>query len=496
MVTGLEGWASRAGLPAGAIRALRRLVPSLIAFFVFAIFPIAANAAVVKVTNGIQFVDTDGNIVHAHGGGVLRQGEYYYWLGENRDGINLVTLYRSKDLKEWEFVAHVIRRDMGGELATANIERPKLLYNEATGQYVMWMHKENGRDYSEGRVAVAVASQIEGPYTYLGSWRPLGFDSRDMTVYNDGGTAYLISASRVNADLHIYRLNAEFTDVEELVLVLWVDWYREAPAVFKRGSTYFMITSGATGWNPNQAMYATAPRMEGPWTDPVPFADSTTYGSQPAFVLTVEGSETTSYLYMGDRWAGAWGGPVNDSRYVWLPLEFPTDTTLAMEWYPTLLIDTETGRIEGSTEGGPFDPDRPYRLISANSGKALDVDGLSLEEGANVQQWGYWAGPNQHWFLQPVGSYYVIRNVNSGLVLQVADASTVNGGNVVQGAYTGEPHQEWSIVYAGQDSYRLVNRHSGKSLDVAGQSTVDGANVHQWDYWGGANQRWHVVPVE
>lgn len=129
------------------------------------------------------------------------------------------------------------------ELATANIERPKLLYNVATEKYVLWALKENGVDYGEARVAVASASNIEGPYTYHGSFRPLGYDSRDMTVFNDNGTAYLISATRVNADLNIYRLTPDFLGVGSLVQTLWTGSYREAPAMFKRGSTYFLITS-------------------------------------------------------------------------------------------------------------------------------------------------------------------------------------------------------------------------------------------------------------
>src|SRR5690606_22954282 len=209
-----------------------------------------AFAAMVNVVNGIQFKDTNNNVLHAHGGGMIKVGNYYYWIGENRDGTNLVSLYRSTDLKTWEFRAHVLSKSMGGELATANIERPKLLYNSTTGKYVMWMHKENGTDYSEGRVAVATASNIEGPYTYHGSFRPLGYESRDMTVFNDNGTAYLFSSTKgsaANSDMNIFKLNADFTNVEQLVQTIWVGQYREAPAVFKRGSTYFMITSGATG---------------------------------------------------------------------------------------------------------------------------------------------------------------------------------------------------------------------------------------------------------
>jgi hypothetical protein len=65
-----------------------------------------AQAAQVSVTNGTQFTDTSGNGVHAHGGGVIKVDDYYYWFGENRnpdDTFKAVSVYRSRDLRTWEF---------------------------------------------------------------------------------------------------------------------------------------------------------------------------------------------------------------------------------------------------------------------------------------------------------------------------------------------------------------------------------------------------------
>ena len=85
--------------------------------------------------------------MHAHGGGVLKVGSYYYWFGENRNADNTfraVSVYRSTDLKNWEFRNNVLTQSSAAELNVANIERPKVIYNARTGRYVMWMHKENG----------------------------------------------------------------------------------------------------------------------------------------------------------------------------------------------------------------------------------------------------------------------------------------------------------------------------------------------------------------
>jgi beta-xylosidase len=279
-----------------------------------------AHAAAVTVEVGARFTDTGGEVVRAHGGGVLKVGAHYYWFGENRHQNNLfraVSVYRSTDLKTWEFRNNVLTQASHAELQTSWVERPKVVYNATTGQFVMWMHWENGQHYGEARAAVAYSSTVDGNYTYQGSFRPLGHMSRDITLFkDDDGAAYMISAARENYDLHLYRLTADYRGIERLVANPWPGGHREAPALFKRGGVYFMLTSGATGWSPNQARYATATSLSGPWSAMRTAGDSTTFGSQPAYVLPIQGSQTTSYLYMGDRWAGAWGGPVSDSSYV------------------------------------------------------------------------------------------------------------------------------------------------------------------------------------
>ena len=122
------------------------------------------------------------------------------------------------------------------------------------------------------------SSTVDGNYTYRGSFRPLGYDSRDMTVFrDDDGTAYMISAANENADLNVYRLTADYHGVATLVQTLWPGSYREAPAMFKRNGVYFLLTSGATGWAPNQQKYATASSITGTWSALTNVGDGTAY---------------------------------------------------------------------------------------------------------------------------------------------------------------------------------------------------------------------------
>ncbi|AWS48643.1 RICIN domain-containing protein [Streptosporangium sp. 'caverna'] len=470
-----------------AIASLCRAVAAVI-LLAGALVATPAQAAPVTVTNGTQFRDTGGNVLHAHGGGVLKVGAYYYWFGENRNPNNTfraVSVYRSTDLTNWEFRNDALTQSSNAELGVANIERPKVIYNSSTGRYVMWMHKENGTDYGQARAAVASSATVDGDYTYHGSFRPLGQHmSRDITLYNDNGTAYMISAAAENYDLHIYRLTSDYLNVAALVGNFWPGAHREAPAMFKRGSTYFLLTSAATGWNPNQAQYATASSVSGPWTGWTNAGDSTTFGSQPAYVLPVQGSSTTSYLYMGDRWAGAWGGAANDSQYVWLPIAFPSATGMSLSGYPQVSIDTATGVISG-VGSTPY-----YRITARHSGRVMDVVSASTANNAEVKQYPWNGGGNQRWQFQDAGGgYFRLVNSNSGKCLDVASASTADGANILQYTCGGGTNQQWQWVATG-GYYQLRARHSGKCLDVANASTADGADIQQYTCGGGTNQQW------
>ncbi|MFB6634408.1 RICIN domain-containing protein [Streptomyces sp. NPDC056362] len=446
-----------------------------------------AHAAAVTVTNATQFTDPAGNPVHAHGGGVVKVGAYYYWFGEDRNADNsfrYVSAYRSTDLRTWEFRNHVLTQETDPELRGANIERPKVVYNASTGQFVMWMHKEgSATDYSEARAAVAVSDTVDGDYSWQGSFRPLGHMSRDITTFVDtDGTGYMISAANENADLHVYRLTADYTGIAAQVQKLWAGQWREAPAMFKRNGVYFLLTSGATGWAPNQQKYATAGSVTGTWSDLRDIGDGNTYGSQTAYVLPVQGTSGTSYLYMGDRWGNSMGGMVQDSQYVWLPLKFPTKTTMTMDYHPQITIDTAAGRVRGL---GTWET-----LTASHSGKCADVADRSTADGAALIQWGCGNAVNQQFWLKSVGSGRVqIVARYSGKCLAARDGSTADGTAIAQYSCDGTAAQQWRVTGSG-NSVQLAAVQSGKCLDVLNTSTSDGTPLIQWTCNSGTNQKW------
>lgn len=325
----------------------KQLFVHFIAFFSIFLFctNICAQTSVTKteIINGADLTDTQGNIINAHGGGFLKVGKYYYWIGENRRKGVFVSCYRSTDLMNWEFRGDLLTRQSHKELDKANIERPKVIYNEKTKQFVMWMHYEYGPDYSYARAAVAVSYNIEKPFKYLKSFRPFNNMSRDCTLYEDeDGTAYFLSSARENYDMMLYKLSDDYLDTKEQIATLWPGGHREAPAVFKRGGYYFLMTSGCTGWAPNQGKYAYAKSIRGPWSDLKLIGNSTTFDSQSTYILPIEGDKTTSYLYIGDRWDGK---DYFKSKQIFLPLTFQNDSTMKLNWVEKIHPNVKTGEI-------------------------------------------------------------------------------------------------------------------------------------------------------
>lgn len=350
---------------------------------------LAATACTKKaeIVSGDVWTDTEGQQINAHGGGILYHDGLYYWYGENRPQKGFATeagvnVYSSPDLVTWTplGLALSVSEEPGSDIEKGCIiERPKVVYNEKTGKFVMWFHLElKGRGYEAARAAVAVSDTPEGPFTFIGSGRVnpgvypenmpedvrtsgVNIDSlewwteewhaavdsgaialrdleggqmaRDQTVFvDDDGKAYHIFAAEENLTLNITELDSTYTGHTGRYIRVNPAGHNEAPAIFKHDGRYWMLTSGCTGWAPNEARLLTATDIMGPWErlpNPCRGADAElTFKGQSTYILPVEGRDGM-YIAMFDRW-----NPENlfDSRYVWLPIEFDADGTPIINW--------------------------------------------------------------------------------------------------------------------------------------------------------------------
>lgn len=309
---------------------------------------------------GKVWPDTQGAPIQAHGGGILVRSNLFYWHGEDRTpgGTGAVSCYSSTNLYDWKREGVALSREalprVDGRGTFA--ERPKVIFNPATGKYVMWMHLEQGR-YLYARAGIATSESAIGPFIFLQALRPiadgsrfpaddragqdkLGGTYRDMNLFvDDDGAAYAFYASEDNWTMYVVRLNREFTG-PEVPAVEGKTWarilvrkMREAPAPFKYRGRYYLVTSGCTGWTPNAADWAVSDHVLGPYESKgnpcVGPEAEITYRSQSTFVLPMPG-KPGNFIFMADRWNNR---DLPDSRYVWLPMVMRADGSLTIEWH-------------------------------------------------------------------------------------------------------------------------------------------------------------------
>ena len=362
----------------------------------FVTFLAAALSAVCPCDAGQEFHpgevwrDTAGQAINAHGGGVLYHAGVYYWYGEHKTGKTYlpdcnkswggtrvdtvgVSCYASTNLYDWANQGIVLAAtpdDPQGELAPGKVlERPKVIYNQHTRQFVMWMHIDS-TSYAAARSGVAVSATPTGPFKYVGSFRPdagvwpenvtdadkvasptnilardfaAGQMARDMTLFvDDDGQAYQFYSSEENPTMHVSLLTEDYLRPAGKYSRIFLGRSMEAPAVFKHGGKYYVIASGCTAWAPNAARSAVAEHPLGPWTElgnpcDGPEAEKT-FGAQSTYVLAVAGRKD-AYIFMADRWK-QWD--LGDSRYVWLPLEFNAEGRPVVRWRDHWSLDTDS----------------------------------------------------------------------------------------------------------------------------------------------------------
>lgn len=295
----------------------------------------------------VEWQDTAGHVIDAHGGDVVFWHGLYYWFGESRRDNSdpdkrYVSCYASPDLMHWSFRRAVVALSDPESLGKKWIlERPKVFANPKTGKFVMYAHIDDAT-YRTARVAVLVSDSIDGDYRYVKSFRPLDQESRDIGKFiDDDGKAYLIFESRPTHGFFIAQLSSDYTKVEKQSSFLNAPL--EGGALVHYQGRYYVIGSHLTGWKPNPNLYAVATSLQGPWSTFRDIADpqTNTYGSQSSMLFKVQGSQATTVLFMADIWKPE---SLGDSRYLWMPLEISGDTLHLPEPRPWT-IDVKTGRV-------------------------------------------------------------------------------------------------------------------------------------------------------
>lgn len=140
---------------------------------------------------------------------------------------------------------------------------------------------------------------------------------------------------------------------------------------------------------------------------------------------------------------------------------------------------------------------RPSTWINFNSNLYMDVENVSLSNGARIHQWTYTGANNQFWYMNnPIDVDLTAKSVNSGKCLGVGGGSVSQGAPIVQWDCNGHLDQNWVWTWTGYYTsdgwpvWNIIDANSGQCLGIQGGSTQVGAYAVQWQCNGHYDQDW------
>ncbi len=265
---------------------------------------------------GKVWYDTKGDRIQAHGGTVFFENGIYYWIGENKDYTRKegkvwtwgVKIYSSRDLYNWKDEGYLVEPALDDKTSlfypARRLDRPHLLYNKRTKQYVLWLKYCDDAHYT-----VLVSDALHGAYKVVQAvYRPFGVNCGDFDLYRDeAGQGYLYFEVD-HTDVWGVKLSADYTAVEgepsKIYEGLQPPFAREAVTHMERGGKHYLFTSGMTGYVPNPSEVAVS---SDPLTGYVVLGDphvaddsAASFNSQFSCIFKVEGKD--EYIACADRW--------------------------------------------------------------------------------------------------------------------------------------------------------------------------------------------------
>ncbi len=143
-----------------------------------------------------------------------------------------------------------------------------------------------------------------------------------------------------------------------------------------------------------------------------------------------------------------------------------------------------------------------YTLVNRNSSKVIEVQGGSTSAGAAVRQATSNGAAYQQWNVIPVSarvggdfSYFTITAVHSGKAMDVNNWSLDNGGNIIVWDDAKGANQQWYLDYREDGWFYIRSRHSALCLDVVNSGTANGAGIIQMELNEKTSQQWRLIPV-
>lgn len=431
------------------------------------------SAAYTNIVPGEAWNDKNGSFINAHGSCVFYHEGTYYWFGEDRTGSksNGISCYTSTDLLNWTRSGLAFKADQAYAPQTKSniLERPKVMYNESTGKWIMYMHWEDGTGYGRACVCVAYADKPQGPYTYSSHFRPNDHDSRDQTIVRAAdGSAYHLCATDMNSNINVALLAPDYLtpagkDFENKTMR---GMRLEAPAIIRVDDTYYCLFSECDGWNPTPGHAGWTTDPLGTWVVGENFCvdekKKTSYATQSTCLFKVNGYDQ-AYVYVGDRWNK---NDVGSSRQVWLPLSLRSGHPV-VRWYDSwnLSVFADVDRFRRAAQ---ISEGVNYKLIEKFSDRFAALDGTRIALSDDAEK-------AISFEFKPVEGKeytYTISDASTGRRLE----SYV--GNLRMADPTDALDQQWFLQLEEEGTYQIRNLESKKVIAISGASTLNGAALY------------------
>ncbi|WP_430933963.1 glycosyl hydrolase [Saccharicrinis sp. 156] len=211
------------------------------------------------------------------------------------------------------------------------------------------------------------------------------------------------------------------------------------------------------------------------------------YSEPQSIALTTTTSGATIYYTLDGS------VPSTSSLIYSTPIDVANTATIRAYATASGLEDSNIATADYTISTAEFQYGNIYKLTLRYSGKVLEVNSASQDNGAVVQQNSDAGNDNQRWeFIDGGNGTYKLLAKHSNKALEVDGSSTSEGAAVVQWDNLANQSQLWNIESLGDGYYKIVNQNSGKVLALPSKRRNNGIPVEQHDYTGDAYQQWQI----
>ena len=131
--------------------------------------------------------------------------------------------------------------------------------------------------------------------------------------------------------LYVVKLSDDYLSFTDTYKRIESAAWREAPAVTYKNGYYFIVTSGLTGWDTNQAKAFRTKSLLDNWEeigDPcVDDYTHTTFNTQSTNIFSLVGTDMEILMLERHNTAN-----FEKSSYIWLPIKFNDDNTISLHY--------------------------------------------------------------------------------------------------------------------------------------------------------------------